>query len=730
MCVCGSHIRKILNVCMLALLAAMNIMAQHKTFTLEDLNAGGARYHEMTPEKRYYAWWGDELVRKEVDGVYLVNKASGEERLLFSLDDLLDQKRGGENMLGVNLLNVTFPYAKEPLACIIAPQKRMLYNFRKKEIAWQQERKGSLEWNPKSRMDAFSKDDNLWVRLADGTERQLTTDGSREIVYGRSVHRNEFGISKGTYFSPDGGRLAFYRMDQSMVTDYPQVNTFGRIATYEPDKYPMAGMTSHEVTIGVYDQKSDTTVWLKVGKPTDRYFTNIAWSNDGSRIYLYEVNRDQNKATLDEYDAATGAKLRTIDTEEDKKYVEPQHPVTFVPWNDDEFLAWSQKDGYWHLYLYDAKSGNCKKQLTKGAWVVMELVGFCKETNSVIIQANRDGHLLRNTYAVNLATGEMTCLDNRSGVHAPLLSESGAYMADQWTAPEVPKAYELIDIKASLRHAKESKRRTLFESRNPWEGYAVPEYRTGTLTAADDTTTLHWRMVLPPDFSAEKKYPAVVYVYGGPHAHLVEASWHWGSRSWETYMAQNGYIVFVLDGRGSENRGKDFEQVTFRHLGQEEMKDQMRGVDYLRSLPYVDMNRLGVHGWSYGGFMTISLMTNYPDVFKVGVAGGPVIDWKWYEVMYGERYMDTPETNPDGYAQTSLLTKAKNLKGRLQIIIGMNDPVVVPQHALQFLNECNENGTYPDFYVYPGEEHNMVGHLSVHLHERITRYFNDFLKTR
>ena len=267
-----------------------------------------------------------------------------------------------------------------------------------------------------------------------------------------------------------------------------------------------------------------------------------------------------------------------------------------------------------------------------------------------------------------------------------------------------------------------------FTAPDPWQGYTVPQYRCGTLTAADDSTTLYYRMVMPVDFDPAKKYPTVVYVYGGPHAHNVDAAWHYRSRSWETYMAQRGYLLFILDNRGSENRGRDFEQVTFRHLGQQEMADQMRGVDFLRSLPYVDTTRVGVHGWSYGGFMTISLMTHFPDVFKVGVAGGPVIDWRWYEVMYGERYMDTPEQNPEGYARTSLIAKAANLKGKLQIIIGYNDPTVVPQHALSFLKACIEAGTQPDFFVYPGEGHNMMGHSSVHLHERITQYFEDYLK--
>ncbi len=246
--------------------------------------------------------------------------------------------------------------------------------------------------------------------------------------------------------------------------------------------------------------------------------------------------------------------------------------------------------------------------------------------------------------------------------------------------------------------------------------------------AADGVTDLYYRMVKPFDFDPDKKYPTVVYVYGGPHAHNVEASWHWGMRGWEAYMATKGYILFILDNRGSEWRGREFEQITFRHLGDVEMEDQLKGVEFLKSLPYVDADRMGVHGWSFGGFMTTNLMCSYPDVFKVAVAGGPVIDWKWYEVMYGERYMDTPEQNPEGYAGSSLLHKAPNLKGRLQIIIGYDDDIVVPQHTLSFMRACIDAGTQPDLFLYPGDGHNMRGSDQVHLHERITRYFEDYLK--
>ena len=323
---------------------------------------------------------------------------------------------------------------------------------------------------------------------------------------------------------------------------------------------------------------------------------------------------------------------------------------------------------------------------------------------------------------MDVTTGKMTRIDEGGkGWHNGNLSASGRYLIDNYQEPDVPRNIAIVDTR-------NNKQKRYFTAPDPWQGYTVPEYRCGSIKAADDSTDLYYRMVMPVDFDPNKKYPTVVYVYGGPHAHNVDARWHYSSRSWETYMAQRGYLLFILDNRGSENRGRDFEQATFRHLGQVEMQDQMRGVDFLRTLNYVDTARLGVHGWSFGGFMTISLMTNYPDVFKVGVAGGPVIDWKWYEVMYGERYMDTPQTNPEGYAQTSLINKAADLKGRLQIIIGLNDPTVVPQHAYSFFKACIAAGTQPDFFVYPGQGHNMRGHQSVHLHERITRYFDDYLK--
>ena len=708
--------------CFFCTMFALTMTAQDKLFTLEDLNFGGTNYHNLRPKNMFLTWWGDQLMYIDAEEGGTID-AKGNKKALFHLSDLGSDWHSA--------MNARYPYADKPVVLLRNSKERVLYDFKKKTVVWRQEtsaKEGAQDWNKQSKALAFKRDYQMYVRDAEGREHQLSTDGSREIVYGEAVHRNEFGINEGTFWSPDGQRLAFYRMDQSMVTDYPQVNIDPRVAEYEPDKYPMAGMTSHKVTVGVFDLRNGKTVYLKTRTPAFDYFTNIAWSPDSKTIYMQELTRNQQDCRLVSYDAATGELLAELYAESSNKYVEPLHPIVFLPWDSNKFVMQSQRDGYNHLYLFDLTTQKGKAhltptQITSGSWVVLDVLGFNEKNKTIVIASNEKHPLQRNLYAVDLKTGKRTPLDNGEGVHRGMLSASGTALYDKYSSPTTPNTIDLIQLSGRKPQVA-----NLLQAPDPWEGYVVPQYESGSIKAADGVTDLYYRMVKPADFNPAKKYPTIVYVYGGPHAHNVEASWHWYSRSWETYMAQKGYVLFILDNRGSENRGRDFEQATYRQLGQIEMQDQMKGVEFLRTLPYVDMSRLGVHGWSFGGFMTISLMTNYPDVFKVGVAGGPVIDWKWYEVMYGERYMGTPESNPEGYAKTSLISKAGQLKGKLQIIIGYNDPTVVPQHALSFLKACAEAGTQPDFFAYPGEGHNMMGHNSVHLHERITQYFDDYLK--
>lgn len=714
-------------VAVLLLLPAMTMAQTKKSFTLDDLMWGGSNYWNLQPKNLFTAWWGDRLLELSVDEVRRNTDEKGRSvypEVIFtaeSVNRLLNDSTQGKVR---NLTYTQFPYADRPEAFLQTGRVNLLYDWEEGKIVWTQPRTAGSSHEDfcfASKSVAFVKDWNLYVTTADGNTHQVSTDGSRELVYGQSVHRDEFGISKGTFWSPDGSLLAFYRMDQSMVTDYPMVDISPRVAQLVPEKYPMAGMTSHKVTVGIFNSATESTVYLQAGDPTDRYFTNIAWSPDGKTVYVIEVPRSQDKAELVAYDAATGKRRGVLYTETNDRYVEPMHPIVFLPWDSSKFIYQSRRDGYNHLYLFD-KSGKELAQLTSGPFEVTDLLGFNTKTKSVIYRSNEASPVRYNNYSVEVKSGKRTLLDGGTGVHSGgSLSASGIYLLDRWSAPSTYRRIDLLTTsKPSLR--------TLQDAPSPWKDYAVPEVTCGTIKAADDSTDLYYRLVKPVGFDPAKKYPTVVYVYGGPHAHNVDESWFYAMRPWEAYMAQKGYVLFVLDNRGSENRGFAFESCTHRHLGDIEMQDQMKGVEFLKTLPYVDAERLGVHGWSFGGFMTTNLMCSYPDVFKVGVAGGPVIDWKYYEVMYGERYMDTPQENPDGYASSSLLPKAKNLKGRLQIIVGYNDPTCVLQHSLSFLRACEDAGTQPDYFVYPGQGHNMMGKDMVHLHERITRYFEDYLK--
>lgn len=566
---------------------------------------------------------------------------------------------------------------------------------------------------------AWVQDHNIWLELPGG-RRQITRDGSAALVYGKSVHREEFGIEKGLFWSDKGNRLAFYRMDQSMVTDYPLVDFTTQPAKENPVKYPMAGAKSHEVTVGIYDVAAGTVVYLQTGTPADHYLTNICWSPDERFVYLALADRSQDHFSFNQYDAATGALVKTLFEERDNKYAEPLHPAVFVTGKPTQFIWQSRRDGWNHLYLYHT-DGTLIRQLTRGETEVTDFNGFDQKGTKAFFHATANTGLNREFRSVDLATGKVTLLAGEDGVHNCQLSDNRTYFIDTYSSLTLPRAIR-------IRQASDGKVvRELLKAEHPLKGYAAGSTRVFPLKA-EDGTPLWCRMILPAGFDSTKKYPVICYVYGGPHVQLITNAWLAGADLWLHYLTQQGYIVFTLDNRGSAYRGKTFEQATFRNLGEVEMKDQITGVNYLRKLPYVDANRLGINGWSFGGFMTTSLMTRYPGIFKVAVAGGPVIDWSYYEVMYTERYMDTPDENPAGYKLSNLLNYLEQLNGKLMLIHGTADDVVVWQHSLMYLKKAISKGVQLDYFVYPGHPHNVQGRDRMHLQDKITRYFNDYLK--
>lgn len=751
--------KHILQLVVLFCMTTLTLSAQEKkAFTLEDVIPGGSNYFNLVPENiPGLGWWGDICIQAGVDEVKTIDVKNGKEKILFTLNEVNETIKNGDKPYKLthelkplhSLMAVQLPWADKTIALFRQSNYMMWYDFAEKKIiklAYLNDKAANFDFCKENGLMAYTVGSNLHVAEQGDFDKQVSPslvagkeEGETGILYGQSVHRNEFGIMKGTFWSPKGTYLAFYRMDQSMVTDYPQVNTSTRIATPEPDKYPMAGMTSHKVTVGVYNVKTGKTVYLQASDPTDRYFTNISWAPNEQHIYVIELNRDQNHSQLVRYNAVSGAKEAVVYEEKHPKYVEPQHPLTFLPWDDSKFIYWSQRSGFQHLYLMDTQKKTYPEKekgedgettireylqvtpLTQGDWLVQEILGFNAAKKEIIIGSTEVSPLQTNIYTLNVKTGKRTLIGKQDGTHQASLSANGTYLIDKFTSFSVPREISILPTNGK-------KGVNLLTATDPmYEQYNMPEITIGTIKAADGVTDLYYRLIKPVDFDPNKKYPAIIYVYGGPHAQLIHNNRFYDARGWDLYMAQKGYVMLTVDSRGSDNRGLKFENVTFRHLGVEEMKDQVKGAEFLQSLPYVNPEKIGVHGWSFGGFMTTNLMLTYPDLFKVGVAGGPVIDWKYYEVMYGERYMDTPQTNPEGYKGSDLKQKAGNLKGRLQIIIGGTDPVCVPQHSYTFLRACIEAGTHPDYFIYPEDGHNMIGRDRVHLHEHITRYFDDYL---
>jgi dipeptidyl-peptidase-4 len=560
---------------------------------------------------------------------------------------------------------------------------------------------------------------NLYVTNGAST-KQVTVDGSKDIVYASSVHREEFGITKGTFWSNNGKQLAFYRMDQSMVTDYPIIDWSQRPAKNVNIKYPMAGDKSHHVTIGVYNAETQELVYLKTGEPPEQYLTNIAWSPDDKYIFVAVLNRAQNYLQMNQYEAASGAFMKTVFEERDEKYVEPLVPIMFVkntPW---QFVWQSNRDGWNHLYLYSL-NGVLLKQLTKGNWEVLDVKGFDSTGENLIYTSTEESPITKNIFQVNLRTGISKRISPGSAVHAAEVSTDGNFVIDNYSTADVPRSIQLIDVRSA-------KTKLLFNASNPLTGFSLGKMNVFTINSRNGIQ-LYCRIYKPVNFDSTKKYPVIVYWYGGSHAQLINAGWNGGASDyWFQYMAERGYICFSLDTRGSDNRGKVFEQSMFRKVGDVQMEDMMSAVGYLQSLKYVDEKNMGLFGWSFGGFNTVDFMLNHPDVFKAAVAGGPVTDWSYYEIMYTERYMDTPQENPQGYAATDLTRQVDKLKGKLLLIHGLQDPVVVQQHSVRFVRAAIDKNIQVDYMIYPGHEHNVLGKDRAHLYQKVTDYFMQNLK--
>ena len=547
----------------------------------------------------------------------------------------------------------------------------------------------------------------------------VTNHDDKNVVAGQAIARSEFGITKGTFWSPNGIMLAFYEKDESDVADYPLLDISTTPGSLKSIKYPMAGQGSEKSAVGIYHTLTRQTVYIKSEKGEYDYLTNVGWSPDEKYIYVAELNRAQNHMKLKKYDAFTGGFVATLFEEQNDKWVEPETPVFFPGKKSNQFVWMSERDGFMNLYLYSS-DGKLIRQLTKNKWVAKAILGADPKGKTIYFTGTGENPTETHVFKVSLS-GKQTQLTTVAGTHRAMINATGKYFLDAMSSIEIPG-------NTSIRStANGALRVTLVESKNPFADYKVSTPELFTITGPD-RTTLHCRIIKPTDFDPSKKYPVLVYVYGGPHAQMVTNRFNGGAQYWMNYMAERGYIIFTLDNRGSGNRGWAFESGIHRQLGELEMQDQLAGVDYLKSLPYVDADRMAVHGWSYGGFMTTSLMLRQPGVFKVAVAGGPVTNWTYYEVMYGERYMDMPQENPKGYEKNKVMNYVNNLEGDLLLIHGTIDPVVVMQHNYALVKAFVDAGIQVDFFPYPMHEHNVRGKDRIHLMRKVLDYIDDKLK--
>jgi dipeptidyl-peptidase 4 len=574
----------------------------------------------------------------------------------------------------------------------------------------------NLTISPNKENIAFTIDNNLFFANTNDSAISITSHGTNEIVAGQAIHRFEFGISKGIFWSPDNSKIAFYEKDESDVADYPLLNINTTPGTLKSIKYPMAGQKSEYGKVGIYNLITKKTIYLTVKNNSDDYVTNLTWGPMSNKVYIAELNRDQNHLKWNKYSAENGELINNLYEEKNEKWVEPEFPLYFIPYQKNEFLTLSERDGFMNIYHYNI-DGKLIAQITKNKWVTTSILGIDEKTKTIYYTGTGTDPREMHVFAVNIKSLVNKKITNENGVHQAQLSPNRKYIIDQFSSPTNPGTTQIFNLA-------NGKKIVIDNSVNPLENYQIGSTYSIELET-ENNWRLYGRLIKPSNFNPEKKYPVLVYVYGGPHAQLVTNNWLNGASLWMHWMAEQGYLIFTLDGRGSAHRGFDFESSIHRNLGTLEIEDQLIGVNYLKSLNYVDSLRLAVHGWSYGGFMTTSLMTRKPGVFTTGVGGGPVIDWKWYEIMYGERYMDKPDQNPTGYKEASLLNYVENLKGKLLLIHGTNDDVVVMQHNLAYVQECISKGVQLDFFPYPMHPHNVRGKDRVHLMTKVLNYIID-----
>jgi len=575
--------------------------------------------------------------------------------------------------------------------------------------------------SPDGRFISFVRDHNLWlVNLADGKEREITQGGTEEIRKGELdwVYPEELDIKTAYWWSPDSSAIAFLEMDERKVSQYPLVDFSSPSGEAEMERYPVAGGANPIVRVFVVPLNGGEPRAMDIGAETDIYIPRVNWLTDSKHVAIQRLNRAQTVLDLLIADTNTG-KMRTALSENDSNWINVSDDLYFL--KDGKRFVWSsERSGYRHLYLYDL-DGKQLGQLTKGEWEITAVDAVDEAKGLVYLTATEKSPLERHLYRIALDGSGFTRLTKEEGAHAAVFAPNAAAFYDTYSNAATPPRQDLYRADGSrIATINENKIAELTDYHLTPMEFVTVKSRDGALLNAS--------ILKPPDFHPQKKYPVLVYTYGGPHVQVVRNVWGGPNFLWHELMAQKGYIIFSVDNRGSAGRGHAFEMPLHFRLGAQELSDQRDGVQFLKSLPYVDANRIGIWGWSYGGHMTLHAMFEAGDDFKVGFAGGPVTDWRYYDTIYTERYLGLPQKNEKGYQDSSPVKYASQLKGKLLIAQGTGDDNVHYANTLAVINDLIEAGKYVEVMAFPGRGHGVSDPPARRvLMQRVTQFFLDNL---
>jgi len=554
--------------------------------------------------------------------------------------------------------------------------------------------------SPDGRYVSFVREHNLWlVSVVDGKERVITQGGSEQILKGQLdwVYPEELEIKTAYWWAPDASAIAYLEMDERKVARYPLVDFASPSGEAEMERYPTAGGANPIVRVLVAPLSGGEAIALDTGAETDIYIPRVSWLTDSRHVAIQRLNRTQTTLDLLIGEGATGH-TRVVLSENDPYWINVGDELYFLK-DGKRFLWSSERSGHRHLYLYDLE-GRQLAQLTKGDWEATALDAVEEAKGFVYFTATEKSPLERQVYRVGLDGTGFTRLTKQEGTHTAAFSSSAAAFTDTFSNAAAPSRQELYRAEGAL-----------VASINENRVAELADYHLSPMefltVKSRDGTQLNASMIKPPDFNPRKKYPVLVYTYGGPHAQVVRNAWGGSNFLWNELMAQKGYIVFSLDNRGATGRGHRFETPLHFRMGKQELEDQLDGVGWLKSLPYVDGNRIGIWGWSYGGHMTLHAMFEAGEVFKVGFAGGPVTDWRYYDTIYTERYLGLPQKNEQGYQDSSPVKYSAQLKGKLLIAHGTDDDNVHYANTLSVINSLIATGNYVEVLAFPGRGHGV-----------------------